>query len=633
MSRNARGKREVGRREQQMTRGQKIRRRVLLVLLVLVGCIGVGAVALSAWIRVPSIPGPHPDGSGSAENLGESGTAQANPEQMNGAGSEYFEEAETPNISLSGRREGVYTFLVAGRDVASGSTDVMLLLNYDTKGKTVSGLSLPRDTMMDVGTASKRLNAVFNNNKGKDEKTQTEKGMAALKESVRDLTGILPDYYVYVQWEAIGELVDAIGGVEFKVPFNMDYDDPYQDLHIHQKAGLRKLTGEDAMQVVRWRKNSDGTNSGGGDITRISIQQDFLKAVAKKCLTPTLFFKLPDLVEIFKENVETDLTVGNILALAQKAYGMNPDTSISFETAPIGALVMYNGASMVTLDPDGMLEIVNEKINPYLRDVEKSDLHMLIRSGKGYTVTSGKINKSIVGGRNSSVTPTTIGPESGSTTGSTAGTTGSSTTRPGTGSTGGGTTRPSTGSTGSGTTRPGTGSTGSGTTRPSTGSTGSGTTRPGSGSTGSGTARPGTGSTGSSTTGSGTGSTGTSTPSDDPEPEEPDSGTQGGDVGEPQEPDSGSGDGSGLETVQPGGSLDGEETPSTGTEEQPSDSTPGANPGGGEPEESVGSGQENSGGHAGTEDQEGIGGSGETPEDLPVSIRDKESAGDEWSGN
>lgn len=89
--------------------------------------------------------------------------------------------------------------------------------------------------------------------------------MTALKQEVSHLTGIYPDFYVLVEWEAVGELVDAIGGVYFEVPFVMDYDEPNpgQDLHIHQEAGYRLLNGQDAMEVIRFRKNNDGTHALG----------------------------------------------------------------------------------------------------------------------------------------------------------------------------------------------------------------------------------------------------------------------------------------------------------------------------------------------------------------------------------
>ena len=355
---------------------QRGRKRLLLigVLVVLAVVLGIAA-AVRSWIRIPELPVPPVD------------------QPVQGG------QTQVPDGKPAGdRKPGVYTFLVAGKDVASNSTDTMLLLTYDTNAKTVTGLNLPRDTMMNVTTASKRLNAVYVYNRGKDKATYTEKGMAALKAAVQDLTGVMPDFYVMVEWEAIGELVDAVGGVEFEVPFDMDYDDPYQDppLHIHQKAGLRTLSGDDAMQVIRWRKNNDGSGGEGGDIARLGIQQNFLKAVVKKCLQPAIVLKFTSLVEIFKNNVETDLTVGNILAFAEQAIGMNPESGVSFTTAPLADSFKYNKAALVTLDPQGMLDIVNGGINPYTEDIALEDLEIVVRKSDGYfTVTSGKIAENI----------------------------------------------------------------------------------------------------------------------------------------------------------------------------------------------------------------------------------------------
>lgn len=402
-----------------MPRKQKIRYRLLQAAIALSVLIIIGSAALLSWIRMPNIPNadipPEP------ETVDKSADEPADrSEDSSAASAEFsFDGAETPPISQSGRKEGVYTFLVAGRDVASGSTDTILLLTYDTNAKTIQGLNLPRDTMMNVRTANKRINAVYYYNRGSgDEKEKTANGMNGLKGAVADATGITPDFYVLVKWKAVGELVDAIGGVDFEVPFNMDYDDPYQKLHIHQQAGLRHLDGNDAMQIVRWRQNNDGSHSSGGDITRLSIQQDFMKAAAKKCLTPSIFLKIPELARIFTENVETDLTVGNILALAQRAYGMDPDSGVTFQTAPVADLFMYNGASMLTLDVDGVLEIVNGGMNPYLRDIQRTDLELLVRWKGSFSVTSGTlvIPKETPSGKPSSKDPETTSQPSSDTT-------------------------------------------------------------------------------------------------------------------------------------------------------------------------------------------------------------------------
>ena len=354
---------------------QRKRGRLILILAVLAVVLMGTAVAVRSWIRMPEVPVLPP------------------------VAEEPFVEGMDPGmLGPSQRKEGVYTFLVAGRDVASGSTDTMLLLTYDTKAKTVFGLNLPRDTMMNVSTYSKRLNAIYSYNKGTEKDKQVERGMAALKEAVADLTGIMPDFYVLVEWEAIGELVDAVGGVEFEVPFDMNYDDPYQNppLHIHQTAGLRTLTGDDAMQVIRWRKNNGGSGGAGGDIARLAIQQDFLKAVVKKCLQPSIVLKFSSLVEIFKKNVETDLTVGNILAFAEQAIGMDPTTGVTFATAPLADSFKYNKAALVTLDVDGLLEIVNTHLSPYSREITREDVEIVVHEGKlKFSVTSGELMEDI----------------------------------------------------------------------------------------------------------------------------------------------------------------------------------------------------------------------------------------------
>ena len=386
---NRHGKRERSRRESApgryrrqykawlsgMTRGQRIRYRLLQTATILAILVIVIWLVLRAWIQVPDIPDYTIDTDG------------------DGVADVTFDGAEVPDIALSGRRDGIYTFLVAGRDVVSSSTDTILLLSYDTNNKTVKGLNVPRDTMINTSANSKRINSVYSRNRGSSDLPESERvaqGMKALGQEVAKVTGITPDFYVLVEWDAIGELVEALGGVYFDVPFDMDYDDPYQDLHIHQEAGYRKLNGDDAMQVIRWRKNNTG--SSGGDVARLEIQQEFLKAVAAECLKPATFLKIPELARIFTENVYTDLTVGNILAFAQMAYGMDPETGVDFETAPIAASFSYNGAALITLDGEGILEIVNDGMNPYQRDIEARDLQLVYRNSNGsFGVTNAEL--------------------------------------------------------------------------------------------------------------------------------------------------------------------------------------------------------------------------------------------------
>ena len=77
--------------------------------------------------------------------------------------------------------------------------------------------------------------------------------------------------------EAFVAIVDALDGVDFKVPIDMDYEDPVQSLYIHIPAGYQHLDGEHALQA----RISVGLPL--QDIDRIKTQQSFIKAI-KKCL-------------------------------------------------------------------------------------------------------------------------------------------------------------------------------------------------------------------------------------------------------------------------------------------------------------------------------------------------------------
>ena len=380
-----------------LDRRARLRYRVLQVLAVLAVLVIGAALYLRAWIRLPDVPDPPPRPPVSNTDSSGGSASQSGPALD-------YEGAELPDVMLSGRKEGYYTFLLAGRDTTSGATDTMMLITYNTKDQKVDAISLLRDTMINTGAkrgAQKRLNVVFARNLGSQslpDRERTAAGMTALKQEVGKLTGVYPDFYVLVEWEAIGRLVEAIGGVEFEVPFDMDYDDstPGQDLHIHQKAGLRLLNGQDAMEIIRFRKNSDGTHQ-LGDVGRTQIQRDFLTAVLKKCLTPNILLKAPTLAQIFIDNVNTDLTLGNILAFAQLAVGMEVEENVRFVSMPCD-LVSYGGASLVVARQDELLALLNDGLNPYLDEIGADDLQLMYRKrGGGFGVTNAALLDPAVG--------------------------------------------------------------------------------------------------------------------------------------------------------------------------------------------------------------------------------------------
>ena len=379
-----------------LDRGAKIKYRIFQALVVVAILIIALTLFLRSWMRLPEIP-DLPD----IDPVIPDDTSQVQPDDT---GDISFDGATLPDVIKSGRKDGYYTFLLSGVDVVSNSTDTMILITYDTKNQSINAVSLLRDTMINISAkrgAQKRLNTVYTRNLGSSklsDKERVENGMNALKLEVSKLTGIYPDFHVLVKWEAIGRLVDAIGGVYFDVPFDMNYDDPYQNLHIHQAKGYRLLDGQDAMEVIRFRKSNKSDPNGVqlGDVGRTQIQRDFLTAVLKKCLTPEILLKLPSLVQIFTENVDTDLTVGNILAFAQLAVGMDAENNVTFTSMPYYG-VMYDGASLVCVQEKAMLELLNSGVNPYQDDIKSSDLQLMYKkSGGGFGVTNAALADSAV---------------------------------------------------------------------------------------------------------------------------------------------------------------------------------------------------------------------------------------------
>ena len=262
------------------------------------------------------------------------------------------QDLNIPGPKTSGdRKEDFFTFLVIGRDTGGGG---------------------------------KKINSVYNMYGGGDE------GIEALCAELSQLVGFVPDYQIVVEWDAVGELVDAIGGVYFDVPIDMNYDDPAQDLHIHISKGYQHLDGEQAMGVVRYRHDNmvNGKMKGypNGDLGRIETQQAFLTAVIEQCLQFQNITKIKELARIFNENVTTNLSVNNLLWFGQQAVlGNEKDGSkldmdnVNFVTMPNEGVYVWsrsygNKQSYVVPIKDELVDLVNESSNPYLEELTDWDL-------------------------------------------------------------------------------------------------------------------------------------------------------------------------------------------------------------------------------------------------------------------
>lgn len=242
---------------------------------------------------------------------------------------------------------------------STGMSDTIIVCSYNPKTGNASMLSIPRDTYVENGnykySAQNKINYLYNGGQT-PEKTL---------EAVNEITGLDIKYYVLVDTAALRKLVDLIGGVEFEVPDDMDYDDYTQDLHIHLKKGLQTLTGEQAEGVARFRHNNDGSSYsyeyGNEDYGRMRTQRSLIVAVAKQTIKLKNVKEIGNMINIMKEDIKTNMDISLLIDYVPYAVNMDFD---AIQTAQLpGESKLKYGGWFFFHDEEETLEIVDELFN------------------------------------------------------------------------------------------------------------------------------------------------------------------------------------------------------------------------------------------------------------------------------
>ena len=286
-----------------------------------------------------------------------------------GAGFFHFVWAKQPKADdggLGARKKGCSTILIAGTDEGGYRTDTMMLFSVDREAKTMSLVSIPRDTLVYCEYSVPKLNSACGWAGGGDD------GMQELLTRVEEIVGFRPDGYVVTDLACFEELVDLMGGVTFDVPVEMHYSDPSQNFYIDLSAGEQKLDGAQAMQLVRFR-----SGYADADLGRVKVQRDFLAAALHQWASVKNVYKLPSAIRLITEHTKTDLTSAQLAWLAESAALCGTD-GLTMATMP-GSAAWIGGGSYYVLDAAQVADLVNEKLNPYQKEVTVVDL--AIRAG------------------------------------------------------------------------------------------------------------------------------------------------------------------------------------------------------------------------------------------------------------
>ncbi|MBV8884584.1 MAG: LCP family protein [Chroococcidiopsidaceae cyanobacterium CP_BM_RX_35] len=185
----------------------------------------------------------------------------------------------------------------------SNPSDTMLLVRFLPDTHQINVLSIPRDTLVHLPRISI----------AKIDWANLVGGAALAAQTVsQQIGGEIPiDRYVRLSRNGFIQLVDTLGGVEVTIPKRMDYVDETQHLNIHFLPGRQKLNGRHLEEYVRFRHDKLG------DIGRVQRQQEVLKAIMQTLLQPATLAKLPQILQVAQSNIDTDLSVQEILTLVQ----------------------------------------------------------------------------------------------------------------------------------------------------------------------------------------------------------------------------------------------------------------------------------------------------------------------------
>lgn len=267
------------------------------------------------------------------------------------------------------RKDRVYNFLVIGIDKAATQADVLMLVSFNAAEDTLNVVSLPRDTYIDAdGRSSHRINAYLAGSYAlalrEDDAEPYVTAIESFVSMVESNLCVQIDNYICMDTAGFRDIINALGGLDIDVPFDMEYEDPEQNLYIHLKAGPQHLDGAQAEQFVRFRKAY-----ATGDIGRISAQKIFLTALANQIKENLSVEVVTETVKALMNYVTTDLSVLDAVYYVKEAYDV-PLSSIRYITMPGMGVRSPSGASFYVLYRENALDIVNRYLNVFADDIQ-----------------------------------------------------------------------------------------------------------------------------------------------------------------------------------------------------------------------------------------------------------------------
>ena len=262
-------------------------------------------------------------------------------------------------------RKDVYNFLLIGYDRAANLADVIMLMHYDVNAGKVAIMQLPRDTYFAGDSNKPALNVQFAAyyNRAFNAREKNPAAIAAEKfaQDLEKNLCINIHYTAVMDLDGFVDIVNAIDGVDLYIPYDMEYEDPEQNLYIHFKKGQTHLNGKDAEKFVRFREGFIQADIGRGNAQKLFLAAFIEKA--KNSVSISNVSLLSSLVSEIISNLTTDITAADAVYFAKNALSVDM-SKITMLTVPGDSVGGY-----FVINRGATLAAINAHFNVYDNDI------------------------------------------------------------------------------------------------------------------------------------------------------------------------------------------------------------------------------------------------------------------------
>ncbi len=293
------------------------------------------------------------------------------------------------NVTSKKNESEPFTLLIFGMDstikdistVTSFNADSLILITFNPKTYNSTILSIPRDTYVPI--------TCINNSPESKITHSGWRGESCVIKTIEDWMNIKVDYYLKVNFTAVVNLVDEIGGIKVNVPYSFCEQNSNRQWGantVYVKKGEQTLNGEQALALARNRHpnpkcGAEWANYQSNDLVRGDNQQLILNAITNKLVKNLSIDKIRSILDIIGTNVDTNMHINEITSYynTAKQLAFDNENIINFEKLQLSTygkslydpLLNMNGMSMQIYYKDSFNQVVKEmKVNLGLEEPE-----------------------------------------------------------------------------------------------------------------------------------------------------------------------------------------------------------------------------------------------------------------------